>query len=43
MTKNLKKAKSTKKFKKFQKWSFGTINIRAGAEKDDGAKIYSIA
>ena len=34
---------SIKKFKKFQKWSFGTINIRTGAEKDDGAKIYSIA
>ena len=43
MTKKLKKTKNTKKFMQFQKWSFGTINIRTGAEKDDGAKIYSIA
>lgn len=24
----------------FNTWSFGTINIRSGKEKDEGAKIY---
>ena len=27
----------------FKNWSFGTINIRSGKEKDEGAKIYMIA
>ena len=26
----------------FKKWKFGTINIRSGKEKDEGAKLYSI-
>ena len=26
----------------FKTWRFGTINIRSGKEKDEGAKIYSI-
>jgi len=44
MTKSSKKSKKTKKINKnFKTWSFGTINIRSGAEKNDGAKIYSIA
>ena len=29
--------------KNFHKWSFGTINIRSGKEKDEGAKMYLIA
>ena len=28
--------------KMFKKWKFGTINIRSGKEKDEGAKIYSV-
>ena len=28
---------------KFFDWKFGTVNIRSGKEKDEGAKIYSIA
>ena len=27
----------------FHTWSFGTINIRTGKEKDEGAKIYAVA
>ena len=27
----------------FQKWKFGTVNIRSGKEKDEGAKVYAIA
>ena len=27
----------------FKKWSFGTINIRSGKEKDEGAKMYLVA
>ena len=30
------------KYEIFKKWKFGTINIRSGKEKDEGAKIYSI-
>ena len=26
----------------FKDWKFGTINIRSGKEKDEGAKIYSV-
>ena len=26
----------------FKKWSFGTINIRSGKEKEEGAKIYAV-
>ena len=26
-----------------QTWSFGTINIRSGKEKDEGAKVYAVA
>ena len=26
----------------FHKWKFGTINIRSGKEKSEGAKMYSI-
>ena len=29
--------------KNFLDWAFGTVNIRSGKEKDEGAKIYSIA
>ena len=43
MPKKFKKLKNTKKSKQFKKWSFGTLIIHTGAEKDDGAKIYSIA
>ena len=28
---------------KFFDWKFGTVNIRSGKQKDEGAKIYSIA
>ena len=27
----------------FKTWSFGTVNIRSGKEKDEGAKIYAVA
>ena len=27
----------------FETWSFGTINIRLGKEKEEGAKIYRVA
>ena len=27
----------------FETWNFGTINIRSGKEKEDGAKIYRVA
>ena len=27
----------------FKSWSFGTINIRSGKEREEGAKIYSVA
>ena len=27
----------------FKTWEFGTVNIRSGKEKDEGAKIYAIA
>ena len=27
----------------FQSWSFGTINIRSGKEKDEGGKIYLVS
>ena len=33
----------TRKVKSFKTWSFGTVNIRSGKEKEDGAKIYAIA
>ena len=36
--KNLKQNKTPA----FKSWCFGTINIRSGKEKDEGAKIYSI-
>jgi hypothetical protein len=26
----------------FERWKFGTVNIRSGKEKDEGAKIYSV-
>ena len=29
--------------KLFQTWSFGTVNIRSGKEKEEGAKIYAVA
>ena len=29
--------------RQFQTWSFGTINIRSGKEKSEGAKIYMVA
>ena len=38
---NPKKSKNENKI--FHKWQFGTINIRSGKEKDEGAKIYSVA
>ena len=28
--------------RQFQTWSFGSVNIRSGKQKDEGAKIYSI-
>ena len=31
------------KYELFKRWKCGTINIRSGKEKDEGAKIYSIA
>ena len=34
--------KPTTDKKQFKDWSFGTINIRSGKEKDEGAKIYSL-
>ena len=45
-TKTTKKSKKSKKnysAANFKTWKFGTLNIRSGTEKDDGAKIYSIA
>ena len=33
----------TVKFNVFKKWKCGTINIRSGKEKDEGAKIYCVA
>ena len=45
-TKTTKKSKTSKKnysAANFKTWKFGTLNIRSGTEKDDGAKIYSIA
>ena len=27
----------------FEEWSFGTVNIRSGKEKEEGAKIYAVA
>ena len=33
---------SNKKEIAFKTWKFGTINIRSGKERDEGAKIYSI-
>lgn len=40
-----KKSNKSKKFriKNFKSWSFGTINIQSGHEKNEGAKIYSVA
>ena len=29
--------------KSFYSWSFGSINIRSGKEKDKGGKLYMIA
>ena len=26
----------------FHEWSFGTVNIRSGKERDEGAKIYTV-
>ena len=26
----------------FHDWSFGTVNIRSGKERDEGAKIYTV-
>ena len=37
-----KRLKNPKKFKQYKKWSFVILNKSAGAEEDDGAKIYSI-
>ena len=41
----IRKRKKTSKIRiqSYKKWSFGTINIRTGAEKDEGAKIYAVA
>ena len=41
---NRKKKQKTNKTKEiaFKTWKFGTINIRSGKERDEGAKIYSI-
>ena len=33
----------TERIPLFQTWSFGTINIRSGKEKEEGAKIYAVA
>ena len=38
-----KKKKKQMQIHSFQKWKFGTINIRSGKEKDEGAKIYAVA
>ena len=40
-----KKSNKPKKFrtKNFKNWSFGTINIQSGHEKNEGGKIYSVA
>ena len=27
---------------KFHHWCFGTVNIRSGKERDEGAKIYAV-
>lgn len=45
MVKTTKKSNKPKKFrtKNFKNWSFGTINIQSGHEKNEGAKIYSVA
>ena len=31
------------KVQSYKRWSFGTVNIRTGGEKDQGAKIYAVA
>ena len=28
--------------RQFQTWSFGSVNIRSGKQKDEGANIYSL-
>lgn len=38
-----KTRKKKKNLNDFKKWCFGTINIRSGSEKTEGAKIYAIA
>ena len=40
---NLTQIMEIKCIKNDHKWHFGTINIRSGKEKDEGAKIYTIA
>ena len=32
-----------KRISRFETWSFGTVNIRSGKEKEEGAKIYAVA
>ena len=43
MNEKTRKNKNIIRTRNFKTWSFGTINIRSGTEKDDGAKIYAIA
>lgn len=43
MTKKMKKSKKIFRATNFKTWNFATLNIRSGTEKDEGAKIYSIA
>ena len=42
-TKKTRKSKKIFRTKNFKTWNFATLNIRSGTEKDEGAKIYSIA
>ena len=37
-----KRGRKRKLNQTYKKWSFGTINIRSGKEKDEGAKIYAV-
>ena len=43
IVKNKTQYKNVINCRAFQKWKFGTVNIRSGKEKDEGAKIYAIA
>ena len=38
-----KRGTKQKRNQTFKRWSFGTVNIRTGGEKDEGAKIYAVA